>query len=381
MKKLSLWSIITYDKAYIEEGNADMWHTNNFYKYSTATILVLTIIFLVGKVSYIFMPVGVLISSLFLPFLFSLTLYYILRPLLRGTERLRMSKGLGIVTIFILVVLVLGLFASYSTNLIVKQLQQLIQDIPQIVEMAKISTSRIINENSGTIGIFKQFEGQILSYSQKAIPFISTGFTNIIYVITNTASAMVLVPFILYYLLREDRKFSRKAISKVPIKFRKGLLKILMEVDKTLSTYIIGQALIAFILGLLMYIGYLIIGIKYSFLLAIFVMGTSFVPIFGAIIGVIPAIFVGMATNPYLALQVIIFAIIVQQIEGNFISPNLVGKRLSIHPLTVILIFVGATALFGFMGMLLAIPIYAVLKVLLKGAKETYTLIRKKKTI
>jgi predicted PurR-regulated permease PerM len=77
-----------------------------------------------------------------------------------------------------------------------------------------------------------------------------------------------------------------------------------------------------------------------------------------------------------MALKVLIVMIIVQQIEGNFVSPNIIGKRLDIHPLTVLLIFLGAASLYGFIGMLIAVPAYAVIKVLAGGAVRIYRIWR-----
>jgi predicted PurR-regulated permease PerM len=103
---------------------------------------------------------------------------------------------------------------------------------------------------------------------------------------------------------------------------------------------------------------------------------TSFIPMFGTIIGVVPALLLGIAVNPFMAVKVLIVAVIVQQIEGNFVSPNVIGKRLDIHPLTVIIIFLGAAALYGFIGMLIAVPFYAVIKVLATGGLRIFRIWR-----
>jgi predicted PurR-regulated permease PerM len=147
---------------------------------------------------------------------------------------------------------------------------------------------------------------------------------------------------------------------------------MLDDVDKTLSAYIIGQAIIALTIGILMYIGYLILGLNYALILAVFAMVTAFIPILGAFIGVIPAVLVGLTVNPLMALKVLILMIIVQQLEGNLISPQIIGKRLNIHPLTFIIILLAAASLFGFIGMLIAVPVYAVCKIIGKKIYEIY---------
>jgi predicted PurR-regulated permease PerM len=268
------------------------------------------------------------------------------------------------------------LFTAYSGTLIINELSQLFLDLPKIAQNAVNSTTQFLNSKNVSLSLLNQFQEQVSIGIKKIIPFISVGFLNTLSIITNATSAIVLVPFILFYLLCEDRAFVDTILKYVPPKFRNEIIHILKESDKTLSAYITGQAIIACILALMMYFGYLIIGIKYAFLLAVFVMITSFVPMFGAVIGVVPAFFVALTINPMAGLKIIILTIIVQQIEGNFISPNLVGKRLSIHPLTIILLFVGFAALFGFIGMLISIPAYAVIKVLFNGTKKIYLLMK-----
>jgi predicted PurR-regulated permease PerM len=252
----------------------------------------------------------------------------------------------------------------------------LFTDLPQIAQNATTTTTQFLDSKGISLSILNQFEEQITQGLKKIIPFVSNGFISTLSVITNTTSTLLLVPFIIFYLLCEDKAFINKIIEFTPSKFKNPIIDILKESDKTLSSYIIGQAIIAFILAVLMYLGYLIIGLKYAFILAVFVMITSFIPMFGAVIGVVPAFFVSLTINPIAGLKVIILTLIVQQIEGNFISPNLVGKRLAIHPLTIILLFVGAASLFGFIGMLISIPVYAVLKVLFNGGKKIYFLVK-----
>ncbi|HEY9062666.1 MAG TPA: AI-2E family transporter [Pseudobacteroides sp.] len=113
------------------------------------------------------------------------------------------------------------------------------------------------------------------------------------------------------------------------VKYKNAIMDIVKDTNKTLSTYITGQALIALILGVLSYIGYLIIGFKYSFILSFFVVITSFIPMFGAVIGVVPACFVGLSTS--------------------------------------IALFLAAGSLYGFIGMLIAVPTCAAFKVVAAG--------------
>lgn len=355
-----------------------MWYNQSFFKYTIGTLLVITIVFVFGKIGYVFQPILTVFSALFLPLLLSIALYYIVRPMVSWTMTFKVPKTLGIVIVFLILIILFSWFAIYSGSLLIQQMQELIQDLPKFTQLAKDRIIQMFNENQFDLMRDPKWQQQIADYVQKALPSISYGFINAISIVMNTASAVLLVPFILFYLLKDDKTFAKSMMEKVPVRLKEEVFKVLYEVDKTLAIYISGQAMIAFILGILMYVGYILIGVKYSFLLAVFVMMTAFVPVLGAIIGVLPAVLVGLAIDPWMAIKIIILAILVQQIEGNFISPNLVGKRLSIHPLTVLLLFIAATALFGFVGMLLVVPVYAVFKVIFHGARKIYSLFKYK---
>lgn len=353
-----------------------MWIKNNFFKYSIGIILVLLIIFLLGQVDFFLAPFKKFIAVLFIPVLISLLLYYLMRPLVRLAIKFKFPPVLAILSVFVVFILVFSLIGTYAGSIIVDQFNLLIDDLPHITETVKEKAQKLVeNENFASLFTGK-IQEQFTTYAQKAFPVVKDNILGAISAVTGIASVLLTVPFMVFYLLKDDRIFYRRLSNVIHRKYRREITDIIKETDKTLSTYVIGQAIIALILGTLTFIGYLIIGLKYSFILAFFVMITSFIPMFGTIIGVVPALLLGIAVNPFMAVKVLIVAVIVQQIEGNFVSPNVIGKRLDIHPLTVIIIFLGAAALYGFIGMLIAVPFYAVIKVLATGGLRIFRIWR-----
>jgi predicted PurR-regulated permease PerM len=238
--------------------------------------------------------------------------------------------------------------------------------------MAQDKFNSLVSDDYITTLYKSNLQEKLASYMQSSLPSVSNSLVQAVSAITNIISVVVVVPFFLFYLLTDDDKFYKKFTDAVPSKYKEEILGILKEADRTLSSYIIGQGIIAVILGVLTYIGYLIIGLNYSFILAFFVMITSFIPMFGSVIGVIPALLVGLATDPFMCIKILIILIIVQQIEGNFISPLIIGKSLDMHPFTIIVLFLAAASQYGVIGMLIAIPTYAVLKVIFVGSMKIY---------
>jgi len=125
-----------------------------------------------------------------------------------------------------------------------------------------------------------------------------------------------------------------------------------------------------------MYLGYLLIGLEYGLVLALFSMFTAIIPFLGPIIGVVPAILVALSYDFLMVVKILALMAVVQQLEGNLITPQIMGKRIQTHPVMIIIIILFSGSLFGFLGILLAVPTYAVLKVLIKNAIKIYKVIQ-----
>ena len=216
------------------------------------------------------------------------------------------------------------------------------------------------------------------SWGQKALGSLNENMMSIVSIITSAATVLIIVPFLLFYFLKDDEKLRPFLLKYIPVEVEDEGDTILKDVDRTLSAYIIGQTIIALADGIMMYIGYLIIGLDYALALALFAMSLIIVPFLGPFLGVIPALVVALQQDPMMALKVLIVLTAVQQLEGNLITPNVMGKRLQIHPVTVILLLLAAGSVYGFVGILIAIPAYAVVKTLVNNFRKFYHLRQRK---
>ncbi|BBP92005.1 hypothetical protein BsIDN1_56230 [Bacillus safensis] len=114
--------------------------------------------------------------------------------------------------------------------------------------------------------------------------------------------------------------------------------------------------------GVACFIGYLLIGVKYALILGIIIAVTNVIPYLGPYLGAAPAVLIAFLDSPGKAVVTVIVILVVQQIDGNVISPLIIGKRLNTHPLTIILLLIGAGSFGGILGMIFAVPVYALLK-------------------
>lgn len=152
----------------------------------------------------------------------------------------------------------------------------------------------------------------------------------------------------------------------IPNKFRGRVRAVAEDIDKTLGAYVRGQLFISVFVASMVYVGLILLGVEFAILLAIINGITNVIPYFGPIIGAVPAFFIALLESPLLALKVILMITIVQQIESHIVAPTVYGRNLGIHPVIVILSLLAGGSFFGFMGLIFAVPVIAVIKVLLK---------------
>ena len=139
---------------------------------------------------------------------------------------------------------------------------------------------------------------------------------------------------------------------------------MLGEIDTALSNFIIGKVILNLILSVMIYIGFLIIGLPYSLLLTVISFFLNFIPYIGALLATVPVVIIGFIESPSIAIWSVVVIVIAQQIQDNILTPVIYGKQLDIHPLTtVVLILVGGD-FFGLLGILLAIPAYMIVKII-----------------
>lgn len=338
-----------------------------WFQTGVAILLTLVIIRMFMEVKSIFSPLLIIGQTIFLPLLLGGVLFYLSRPLLKWLESVKFPRWASILSVFAVIGLVGWLFYALIGPPIMEQVNELVENTPEIIEdveeVTKYALSQkdllperlqaTVDDATGKINDIAVSAGSLL------FKFIQSVFQGIF--------VLVLVPFFLVYMLKDHEKFAPFVSSFAKGEKKTWIRKTLADIDDTLRSYIQGQLFVSFLVGLMLLIGYFAIGLKYALLLAIFGMMMNVIPFLGPYISVIPAIIIALTQEPKLAIYVAIIMLVAQQIESNFITPNVMGKSLDIHPLTVITVILAAGNIAGLWGIILAIPTYAVIKVILKN--------------
>ena len=344
--------------------------TSKFFKIGFSILLILLILFLWEQVNYIYQPLNSVIALLLTPLLISLFFYYLLRPMVRFLTKHLRSKSLSIMLTFLLVILLIVTTSYFGGNIIQNQLKSLTNLFSNYYVSVRNSLRTIDNEIISQYIEKYKVEEKLSSFVASLFTGIRNNFLGFFSTVTNIGTIIVLIPFILYYFLKDDHSIYQGMLALLPSKIRKQGGIVLIEADHTLAQYIIGQLMVAVVLGILSFIGYIIIGLPNALILTIILMVTSFIPFIGAILGALPAVLIGITSSFSLTLKVLIVVILVQQIEGNLITPRLHGSRLKVQPLIVILIVMAFVTAFGFLGALFAVPSYVVARVLVREIRK-----------
>lgn len=354
---------------------------SKIFRLGYGIIIILLIILLAIKVNFIFTPIAVMVTTLFTPIVLSGVLYYLLRPLVNFSAKF-IPRSLSILIIYLIAI---GLIVSLVFVIgppLQKQFSSLIENTPTYVTKVR-GTLIELNDNEYVNRFQKSENFSLENLSGKVTENINGFVTNVganvvsfLSTLTSILVLIVLIPFVLFYMLKDGDRLPDHILKLVPEQHKDEGRKVLKDMDEALSSYIQGQILVSVFVGIFIYIGYLIIGLEYSLILAIVSMLTNVIPFVGPFIGLIPAVIVGFIDSPLMALWVVLVVLIVQQIESNLISPQVMGRKLDVHPLTIILLLMVAGSLAGVVGLLLAVPTYAVSKAIVLN---TYRFIKLRK--
>ncbi|MRN08349.1 AI-2E family transporter [Staphylococcus capitis] len=335
-----------------------------------ALVLLGIVIFIFDKVSYVFEPFIIIFNTIAAPIIVSLILFYLFNPLVNLMERYRIPRLLGITIIYVAVVGIITLIVNLLIPIIGSQIEGLIKNSPHYLNKITQSIEKITT-NSFLSSYMSQVNDWLES-AQKKIPSMLSeyfdGFgpklASFAEAVSNVGVVIVTTPFILFFMLKDGHRFKDYTTKIMPPKFRKDFHDLLEKMSVQVGSYIQGQIIVSFCIGVLLLIGYSIIGLKYPLVLASIAAVTSVVPYLGPTIAISPAIVIAIITSPWMLLKLVIVWTLVQFFEGHFISPNVMGKTLKIHPLTIIFILLCAGNLMNVVGVIIGIPLYAVLKVL-----------------
>jgi len=319
------------------------------------------------------------LRSVLLPFVLGIILGYLFDPLALKFEKLKFSRTLATVFVFIVVVLVAIPTLALLANVVNSQLSVLITVAPRYVADFAEKIEPVFQHlqeyfPSLQVGTLKEtfFENmaQTFQFGGKILQgLFKNGMAFI-----NVISLMFITPVVAFYMLRDWDMFVKKVDNLLPRHSQKNIRHIFKQIDKALSGFIRGQLSVCIILGVYYAVFLKVIGLELGVLVGFIAGLISFVPYVGSITGFILSSILALSQfNGFSKLLGVIFIFLVGQfIEGNFLTPKLVGNKVGLHPVWVMFALLAGGVLLGFLGLMIAVPVAAVIRILLDEAIEKY---------
>jgi predicted PurR-regulated permease PerM len=290
-----------------------------------------------------------------------------IRPAVEWLHRRGVSRAVGVIIIYVLIAALVSGILALVLPLIAEQSTQIAQSLPQYYTSfreALINSGNRLLQNIG-LQVPSQFS---LLLNRNATVDTERVLTQVGQTVLYTNLALkgilsTLAIFLLaYYWTQESTPAIRGFLRLFPPQRKKNIREFLQLAETKLGGYIRGQGLLCMIIGLAAFIAYLLIGLPYALVLAIFAGLMEMVPIFGPALGAIPALSVALSLDPSKAIWVVVATIAIQMLENVFLVPRIMKSSTGVNPIIVLLSLIAFGSVFGFAGALLALPLAAIIQ-------------------
>lgn len=331
--------------------------------------LLLINLILFSQTSYLFKPLKDFISAIGVPVACGAVIYYLVKPIYDYLLNKKVPKGIAILLVMVGVIVIFIMIITSLVPIIQKQLLDLVSQLPYYYQIISEQV-----ENFMQTGLFETIQEQfnkintdfIQSITERLngiLNFTFSGIGSVVGIIGDIVITVMTMPVILYYLLKDGNKVIPFVTRMFPTRSQHKISVMLNEMNQQVSSYIRGQITVAICVGFTYIIGYTLIGLPYGVTIGMIAGLLTIIPYLGSIIGLTPALIIGFVTNPTLALHVFLVFVIEQLIESRVLQPLILGSSLKMHPVTILIILLAAGKMFGLVGLLIAVPVYAVVKV------------------
>ncbi|HEM5079375.1 TPA: AI-2E family transporter [Streptococcus suis] len=359
------------------------WFFRLFLNSQAVTFLLVTLltfltIFIFSKISFLFRPIGSFLEIVLLPMILTGLLYYLLNPMVDWMEKHKISRTVGISILFVLISLLIIWGLAVAIPSIQEQVTSFAQNLPSNIQKIEGQVTSLLQDQRfeqfrpTALELLNKVNDQAVAYAQKFSSSAVNWASNLISTASQIIVAVLIMPFILFYLLRDGQYLNKHITQYLPTKWREPIGTVLSDVNGQLSNYVRGQVTVAIIVALMFSVMFSIIGLSYPITLGVMAGFLNLIPYLGSFLAMIPAVILGLIAGPIMLIKVLVVFMIEQTIEGRFVTPLIIGSSLSIHPITILFVLLTAGQMYGVLGVLLGIPIYASIKVLVKAAFEWY---------
>jgi predicted PurR-regulated permease PerM len=323
-----------------------------------------------------------LLNDILLPFVVGMVVAYFLDPVVVRLERARLSRNMATTLVTVVAVLAaIGIVMAILPPLI-GQIQSLITSAPEYIVKAMGRIQPLIEPLRNRLGLdppsVHDLQAEATQWAGKGLAFAG-GLVGAVaergVAIINLLGLLFITPVVTFYLLRDWEKVMAAIDSTLPLDHADTIRKLVGESNAAIAGYMRGQALVCLALGSFYGIGLTLVGLQFGLVIGLIAGAISFIPFVGTLVGAVMALGMALAQFPPDWMGVVKVAAVFllgQTLEGNFLSPKLVGDRVGLHPVWIMFALLAGGSLFGFTGVLIAVPVAAVLGVIVRHFLARY---------
>ena len=318
-------------------------------------------------------------SGILLPFIMGMALAYLLDPLADRLERAGLSRFWATITILLLTILIITLAALIVVPVLIAQLSGFLERLPDYVVQLQQLLNRFLRTELGQyFGAQQEGGSGVEQVVAQGAAWVAT-FLGSVWAggraLINTISLIVVTPVVAFYLLYDWDRMLKRIDALLPRQHADTIRRLGDDIDAAMAGFIRGQGAVCLILGVFYALSLSLVGLNFGFLIGSLAGLISFIPFVGSIVGFVLSVGVAIVQFwpdwPWILVVAAIF-VVGQFIEGNILQPRLVGSSIGVHPVWLMFALFAFGSLFGFVGVLLAVPVTAAIGVLVRFAVERY---------
>ena len=324
-------------------------------------------VFLIGYMRVL--PILGTVIRVMSPFFIGFILAWLLNPIVNRLTDKGMKRGLSVAIVYLALAVVIYLFCLLVIPSLVTQMNEFAKTIPDYLSKITTWINNFFNKLSKTTSLdMNNVKARFMDYISGFGTNLGSNLPNrLITIIQDTVSGVgrFLVGYIIgFYLSFNFNNVNKLIMNIIPKRFKEDASKLIGNISEVLYKFVNGTIMLSLLLFVTSVIGFSLIGLNAPVLFALFCAVTNIIPYIGPYIGAVPAIAVGFSQSPLIGILVTVFIIVTQTIDGNILNPIVIGKKMDLHPVTIIISLLVFEHFFGIIGMVVATPIVAVLKII-----------------
>lgn len=320
-----------------------------------------------------------ILKSVLLPFVAGIIIGYLLDPWVRKFNKMGMNRTLATTVVMLLVLIIVIPALLLLIGVINDQIGRFLAALPQYISALIKKIEPVINDLQDKFPGFdadriKAYLKGNMANNLKFLGKITQSIISGSFAVMNVISLLLITPVVAFYMLRDWDGFVKKIDSLLPRASKNSIRQQAKEIDRTLAGFIRGQLSVCLILGTFYSVGLYLVGLELGVLVGFIAGLISFIPYVGSISGFVISLGIAFAQYDSLIpiLQIIAVFGLGQFLEGNFLTPKLVGDSIGLHPVWIMFALLAGGVLLGFLGLMIAVPTAGILGVLIRHAIDNY---------